>query len=208
VTPNLNVPIGPQNPDDQRPRLGPYLVLDRCPHCSIAQPSLIQVRLSETNKLETQAVRDGTIRRWEMYACTFCGGVILAASKAGEGLIVSEYYPRLATPDAAIPQPAREYLKQAQESAPAGAVMLCASAVDAMLKAKDSRKVICPLASSKLPRAISSPMTWRSGRTRCDSMRTSHGTRMSRSRFRRRRKQSGVYGIAASQKSTAAKQGA
>jgi hypothetical protein len=49
---------------------------------------------------------------------------------------VTEVYPGLEFVDDAIPEPASSYLTQALESlhAPAGAVMLCASAVDAMLK--------------------------------------------------------------------------
>ncbi len=48
------------------------------------------------------------------------------------------YYPSLPEIEEEIPDRPRSYLKQASESlhAPAGAVMLCASAVDAMLKAK------------------------------------------------------------------------
>jgi hypothetical protein len=47
-------------------------------------------------------------------------------------------WPQLETVDAAVPSPARDYLEQAIESlhAPAGAVMLTASAIDAMLKEK------------------------------------------------------------------------
>jgi Domain of unknown function (DUF4145) len=70
-----------------------------------------------------------------MYSCSVCKNVVLATGEVENGPVI-EYWPRLVTLDATIPEPAREYLKQAQESAPAGAVMLCASAVDAMLKAK------------------------------------------------------------------------
>jgi hypothetical protein len=54
------------------------------------------------------------------------------------------YYPAIADrvpTDPAIPERAREYLRQAADSvqAPAGAVILAASAVDAMLKAKGYR---------------------------------------------------------------------
>ena len=52
---------------------------------------------------------------------------------------VCEMYPEPEEVDEAIPDPAAEYLAQALESihAPAGAIMLAASSVDAMLKAKD-----------------------------------------------------------------------
>jgi hypothetical protein len=51
---------------------------------------------------------------------------------------VTEIYPKLDRVDANVPDVAREYLRQAVESlhAPAGAVMLAASSVDAMLKSK------------------------------------------------------------------------
>lgn len=50
---------------------------------------------------------------------------------------VQRYWPYSEEPDAAIPEKARMFLKQATDSlhAPAGAQMLAASSVDAMLKA-------------------------------------------------------------------------
>ncbi len=52
------------------------------------------------------------------------------------GQQVMEYFPQSAAIDEDIPERPKTFLKQAQESlhAPAGAVMLAASAVDAMLK--------------------------------------------------------------------------
>jgi hypothetical protein len=49
-----------------------------------------------------------------------------------------DFFPKTPGVDDSLPAPAREYLRQAISSihAPAGAVMLSASAVDAMLKAK------------------------------------------------------------------------
>lgn len=49
---------------------------------------------------------------------------------------VTEIYPAPIQVDEALPPTAKEYLTQAINSlhAPAGSVMLCASAVDAMLK--------------------------------------------------------------------------
>ena len=49
---------------------------------------------------------------------------------------VQEIFPEAESVDQAIPERAREYLRQSMESAPAGAVMLAASAVDSMLKEK------------------------------------------------------------------------
>jgi len=119
--------------------LSGHLVLPRCPHCSVARPTLIIARTTG-EKLQT-VTEDGIRRWWETYMCTFCRGVVLAASKAESG-VVTEYYPPLPTLDTDIPEPARDYLRQAQESLaqPAGALMLCASSVDAMLKEKGLRK--------------------------------------------------------------------
>ena len=55
-----------------------------------------------------------------------------------EGGIITEIYPESETLHEAIPQKPAEFLRQAIESvhAPSGAIMLCASSVDAMLKEK------------------------------------------------------------------------
>lgn len=73
-----------------------------------------------------------------LYFCATCGGGILAANVAGEGQPVKELYPDSKRVDESIPYPASTYLEQALGSihAPAGAVMLAASAIDAMLKTK------------------------------------------------------------------------
>jgi uncharacterized protein DUF4145 len=126
---------GPLNPTSQ-PMLGTHLVLDRCPHCGVAKPLLF----TQGNKVVS--MRDGGVKSyWNMYGCSLCGGMVLATSYLESGTVV-EYYPPLATPDTTIPEPAREYLRQAQESlaSPAGALMLCASSVDAMLKEKGLKK--------------------------------------------------------------------
>jgi len=51
---------------------------------------------------------------------------------------VQQFYPRIPTIDSSIPEKPCKYLQQAQNSlhAPAGAIMLSASAIDAMLKEK------------------------------------------------------------------------
>lgn len=71
------------------------------------------------------------------YACESCGGSVLTSSPGPGGEIV-ELYPSGQEVDEAIPDPAKTYLLQAIESlhAPAGAVMLAASSIDAMLKNK------------------------------------------------------------------------
>lgn len=66
----------------------------------------------------------------------------MAAAARGWDAEVIEYYPSSTQVDDAIPERARSYLAQALDSisAPSGAVMLAASSVDAMLKAKDLKK--------------------------------------------------------------------
>src|SRR6266508_1564518 len=77
-----------------------------------------------------------------VYVCSFCSSAVLAASRESEGGEVSQYFPHLPTLSPDIPERARDFLNQAQESlaAPDGALMLCASAVDAMLKEKGLKK--------------------------------------------------------------------
>lgn len=80
---------------------------------------------------------------WRFYRCMTCGGVVTAAARKGEpSQEVIEYYPKPQAADETIPDPGRAFLDQAIESlhAPAGAIMLCASAVDAMLKEKNYKE--------------------------------------------------------------------
>ena len=112
------------------------LQLDRCPHCQVDRPSLYrQSSFQTSNHLATNT------RWWKTYACVRCGGVVLASASRDGGQI-GAMYPRPSHANPAIPDVAREYLQQAIDSlhAPAGSVILCASAVDAMLKVRGYRK--------------------------------------------------------------------
>lgn len=114
------------------PNLDQNLVLNRCPHCAVANPFLRELHRFETNN------HQGTnVRRWRIYSCSTCGGAICAWAQ-NFGQPIGEYFPASTEIDATVPERARTLLQQAQESlhAAAGAVMLCASAVDAMLKIK------------------------------------------------------------------------
>jgi hypothetical protein len=75
-----------------------------------------------------------------VYACSRCGGLVTAFSEHAQGY-VQEIFPGAGVLDESIPNPARSYLQQAIDSlhSPAGAVMLAASSVDAMLKAKGNK---------------------------------------------------------------------
>ncbi|PAU77750.1 hypothetical protein CK501_14950 [Halovibrio salipaludis] len=114
------------------PKLTQNLLLPRCPHCSIATPNL-----SQKYKLETTDQAGANRRSWGIYVCCRCGGVVTASAFQFSSEIL-ECYPSSSSVDDDIPQKPRSYLQQALESlhAPAGAVMLTASAVDAMLKLK------------------------------------------------------------------------
>ena len=113
-------------------RLIDKLELDRCPHCNIDNPNL-----SKQFDCKTNAVDGTRLRRWGVYGCSRCGGLVTAYSNDKNNHVI-EIYPSTNEVDGSIPDPARNYLNQAMNSlhAPAGAVMLSASAVDAMLKTK------------------------------------------------------------------------
>ena len=113
--------------------LGEQLNLSRCPHCSADKPSLLKV--FENTSANYQG---GNPRCWRIYCCRGCGGYILASAINYNQEII-EVYPKSEEVDETIPDVAREYLKQAVSSlnAPAGAIMLCASSIDAMLKNKE-----------------------------------------------------------------------
>ncbi len=112
------------------PKLSENFLLDRCPHCSVANPNLRRQHHLQTNN------HAGNMQRiWAVYVCGTCGGVVTAWSiqMNQEAL---EHFPQSSSIDDDIPERPRVFLKQAYESlhAPSGAVMLAASAVDAMLK--------------------------------------------------------------------------
>ena len=114
------------------PDLNSTLSLDRCPHCCIARPHLKQV-----HKLENIDSSRTFNRKWIIYECSHCANLVTAWSLEWNGPVL-EHYPSLRTIDKDVPEKPREFLRQSNESmhAPAGAIMLAASAVDAMLKLK------------------------------------------------------------------------
>lgn len=110
--------------------------LERCPHCSVAKPNLLGM-----GRFQTQSSSGRVHRSWACYYCKTCGGAILtAAFPDGRSQYpeIHDMWPTQASVDAAVPARPRHYLEQAISSihAPSGAVMLAASAVDAMLKDK------------------------------------------------------------------------
>lgn len=114
------------------PNLTENLKLERCPHCGTANPNL-----KHQHHFETHDHAGQVHRTWSIYVCGSCGGVVSAwAAKWGQ--LIGGCHPTFESIDLEIPERPRAYLKQASESmhAPAGSVMLAASAVDSMLKVK------------------------------------------------------------------------
>jgi hypothetical protein len=99
----------------------------------MVQPQLARITERENN-------RRGGHRRWGVYECLACGGLVVAAARVGDPAhVILERYP--ADPDDpadTIPTRPREYLRQARDllTQPASSVTLAGSAVDAMLKEK------------------------------------------------------------------------
>ena len=119
--------------------LSNQLILDSCPHCGRANPTLVL----EQQFFQTKNHGGINERWWGVYCCKTCGGIVSAWAPKRDNnpsrLPIQEVCPSTPTISDEIPEKARELLRQAQNSlhAPAGAIMLCASAVDAMLKEKE-----------------------------------------------------------------------
>lgn len=116
---------------------GPQLPLERCPHCGIAAPTLRNIWHSQANP------RNGDPARWWfVYFCASCAGAVLTESKGEQDPEVARMWPTQVSASSELPPRARDFLNQALASihAPAGAVMLTASAIDAMLKDKNLKE--------------------------------------------------------------------
>ena len=115
-------------------RNAPYLGLERCPHCSVAKPSL------GSQWAGASKAHDGTNPRvWSVYACATCGGMVMTSAPSNiQNATIAALWPTPVEVSDTVPARARDFLSQAISSinAPAGAVMLTASSVDSMLKDK------------------------------------------------------------------------
>lgn len=118
------------------PKLENHLEISRCPHCNVDNPSLTSV-----GNAVTKAHSGANQRHWRIYACARCGGIVTAAAKT-PGAVIIDIFPTPENIDEAIPHIPRTYLQQALESlhVPAGAIILAARAVDAMLKENNYRE--------------------------------------------------------------------
>lgn len=114
---------------------GRQLILDRCPHCSVAHP-----RIDFLWQHESKDYRGKSSRIWMTYVCATCGGIVLAvAPTVAQGTAdITHMWPAPQAVADELPQRAKDYLSQAVASihAPVGAVITAASAVDAMLRTK------------------------------------------------------------------------
>ena len=119
-------------------QLREQLEIEVCPHCGRANPTL--------NLVSTFLSTDSNSRNnplwWGFYLCKSCGNIVTACAYRVDSnparAQIGSIYPSIPIISDSIPEKPRELLQQAQNSlhAPAGAIMLCASAVDAMLKLK------------------------------------------------------------------------
>lgn len=116
----------------------------RCPHCNVADPLLTQIWSSFVKN-----TNDMTGRAYALYQCSRCNRVTMAeglrvptdqnGSPAHRHYVkIDALYPAPSLIDPSLPADARRYLKQAVETlhAPDASIVMAASAVDAMLKAK------------------------------------------------------------------------
>ena len=118
------------------PRLLTQFDLPKCPWCNVDRPGLHLVFAHTSNQF------DGSNKRfWKVYYCVRCGGLVTAASQEEDGWAY-EILPKPVQVDDAIPEPGNTYIEQALGSlhALSGAVMLAASAIDAMLKKKSYKE--------------------------------------------------------------------
>lgn len=119
--------------------------LDRCPHCNVAVP-LLKQEWGKTAKVQNR----NEARAYAVYECSRCNRLTMVESRTfpltADGKIpngiganeIETLYPKPAHVDASLPKDAQRYLKQAVDTvfAPDASVVMSASAVDAMLKAK------------------------------------------------------------------------
>lgn len=118
-------------------KMTPHLAgVSRCPHCSVANPTLVQIWNS--NGVVERAT-PGPRFWWATYRCSSCGGVVLAQSapdNKSSPVVIVRLYPDQKSAHTDIPDPARTSLQQAYETlhAPDAAAVMAGSAVDGMLK--------------------------------------------------------------------------
>lgn len=114
------------------------LILPRCPHCGIASPLFVPMQSGGPTK---EFSKRGTVT-WTVHRCQTCGFPTITFTVPDLPRL-DRILPGFRRPHNDLPERAQDYLRQAMDSAtvaPSGAITLCASAVDAMLKAKGYRE--------------------------------------------------------------------
>ena len=121
-----------------------FLNLERCPHCQTAIPTLKAIL--QNNYMETYNHQLKNPQLWGIYQCSFCGGLISICSEAFQGgqMIAELTITKIFPPPSSVsfehfPEEAVRYLKQAAKvlEEQDSAIMTIASAVNAMLQAKE-----------------------------------------------------------------------
>ena len=119
------------------------LSLGRCPHCHVASPALVM--MTQTDICIGAVNREP--RRFGLWQCTSCGNCVAdrindRVGYSGKSVRTGVWPTETIGASEAIPEPARRYLQQAIDSisTPDGAVMLAASAILSMHKAKKYNK--------------------------------------------------------------------
>lgn len=115
--------------------MGDALRLHRCPYCSIDSPN---ITIYGAGVVASNDYREQNTKVWAMYRCNRCGNILLASANQNRGKI-TQLLPTPETFDDSIPERANYYLQQASNSikiSPSASIVVCASSVDAMLKAK------------------------------------------------------------------------
>jgi hypothetical protein len=117
--------------------LDEFLPVDQCRYCGVKHPAMQAV----TGNITTQPFHKDETYFWKVYKCNSCGNCTIAQTSYSEGY-VEFILPQPKGYEESIPERAREYLKQASDTlhAPAASVMVAASAVDEMLKARGLTK--------------------------------------------------------------------
>jgi hypothetical protein len=114
-------------------QLDKYLPIEQCSFCGVQHPTMEAV----TDVIITIPYQDDDNLFWRVYKCNSCACCTIAQADYAEGF-VELILPEPKDYDDAIPEKARLFLKQANDTlhAPAASVMVAASAVDEMLKAR------------------------------------------------------------------------
>jgi Domain of unknown function (DUF4145) len=120
--------------------LNASLDLDSCPHCGRAHPT-ITLPNNQPHWIRFKGAL-GNEHMWGVYACTTCGNLVLAKAIGQAASPVIAVYPAPKSVAEELPDEPKRFLEEAVTClhAPSAAILCCASAVDAMLKAKGYEK--------------------------------------------------------------------